>query len=43
MTEDRMRRNLYTRSGKLAVALACATALAGCVTLGPDYQRPDMT
>jgi len=35
-----MRRNLYTRSGILA--LACATTLAGCAALGPDYQRPDL-
>ena len=37
-----MRRNLYTRSGMLAAALACATTLTGCVTLGPDYPRPDV-
>ena len=37
-----MRRNLYTRSGILAASIACAMALTGCVTLGPDYQRPDV-
>lgn len=45
MIEGRMRGIPEKRHGKSArggVALACAlaAALSGCVTLGPDYQRP---
>ena len=37
-----MKRNLHNRIGILAASIACATMLSGCVTLGPDYQRPDL-
>lgn len=36
------RRGTYTRHGIAVLACALATALTGCVTLGPDYQRPDV-
>jgi outer membrane protein TolC len=47
MIGERMRGIRGTRHGKFArgrgalLACALATSLAGCVTLGPDYQRPD--
>lgn len=36
------RRVAFARRGGALLACALATALAGCVTLGPDYQRPDV-
>jgi multidrug efflux system outer membrane protein len=48
MIEDRMRGTLeerrvaFARRGGALLACALATALAGCVTLGPDYQRPEV-
>jgi multidrug efflux system outer membrane protein len=48
MTEDRMQRNLdrrhraLARRGGATLACALAVALAGCVTVGPDYTRPDV-
>ncbi|MFT3897465.1 MAG: efflux transporter outer membrane subunit [Thermomonas sp.] len=32
----------FARRGGALLACALATALTGCVTLGPDYQRPDV-
>lgn len=37
-----MKRNLHNRIGILAASIACATMLSGCMTVGPDYQRPDL-
>ena len=48
MIGDRMRGTLeerrvsFARRGGALLACALATALTGCVTLGPDYQRPDV-
>lgn len=36
------RRVSFARRGGALLACALATALTGCVTLGPDYQRPDV-
>ncbi|QDQ74090.1 efflux transporter outer membrane subunit [Pseudoluteimonas lycopersici] len=36
------RRGMLVRNGGAVLACALATALTGCVTLGPDYQRPDV-
>ena len=36
------RRVVFARRGGALLACALATALTGCVTLGPDYQRPDV-
>ena len=36
------RRGMHMRRGGAVLACALATALTGCVTLGPDYQRPDV-
>lgn len=36
------RHGTFARRGGAVLACALATALTGCVTLGPDYQRPDV-
>ena len=36
------RHAMFARRGGALLACALATALTGCVTLGPDYQRPDV-
>jgi multidrug efflux system outer membrane protein len=45
MTGERMRGIVQERNvkaGRVALACALAATLGGCVTLGPDYQRPDI-